>query len=104
VGLFVMSTLYKGDPMPLTTEQLRSVMKFHLNNFNDEGVPIDDDTVLSDVVQPDDGFGAANSQAIFKAAIRWTLWNADHEDPTWPKAWPSETVRQLADDLLATTP
>jgi hypothetical protein len=88
--------------MSVTAAQLRAVIKYHLKNFNDEGVTISDDTTLSDVLDPDDGFGAANSQAIFKAAIRWTLWNADHDDPTWPNNWPSETVAELADALLAT--
>ena len=86
----------------MTEAQLRSVMKYHLKNFNDEGVAINDQTVHDQVLSTTDGFGAANSAAIYKAAIRWTLWNADHKDPTWPANWLSLSVKDLATKLMAT--
>jgi hypothetical protein len=85
----------------MTSRQLRAVMKFHLKNFNNEGVTISDDTVHSAVLSDSDGFGGANSKAIYKSFIRWTLWNEDEEDPAWPADWMDQNVRDLAEALLA---
>lgn len=43
------------------------MLKVHLKNFNDEGVPINDATVHSDVLSDSDGCGRANSKAIYKS-------------------------------------
>ena len=84
----------------MTSEQLRAVMRFHLGNFNDEGVEVTDDTVHSTVLSDSDGFGAANSKALYKGAIRWTLAKADKQDPDWPRDWIDMTVTDLAGVLL----
>ena len=39
----------------MTVEQLKEVMKYHLESFNDEGVEISDDTVHKDVLAESDG-------------------------------------------------
>jgi hypothetical protein len=84
----------------MTVSQLKNVMKHHLRNFNDEGVAINDGTIHKDVLSADDGYGAANSKPIYKAAIRWTLKQAGHEDKTWPKTWMGMSVAELAPKLL----
>jgi len=84
----------------MTNEQLRAVMKFHLGNFNDEEVEVTDDTVHARILSDADGFGAANSKALYKGAIRWTLAKADKRDPDWPREWIDMTVAGLAGVLL----
>jgi hypothetical protein len=83
----------------VTKGQLKAVIKYHLKNFNNEGVALNDQTVLNTVLSDSDGFGAANSMAVFKAAIRWTFWNEDKSDPSWPATWMGHTVAELADAL-----
>jgi len=87
----------------MTEADLRKVMKYHLRNFNDEGVEINDKTIHGDVLSDDDGFGQANSKAIYKAAIRWTFWKAQQKEPNWPDNWMRMTVTTLANRLLAAT-
>ena len=41
----------------MTQQQLMEVMKFHLKNFNDEGVVISDDTIHNTVLSDSDGYG-----------------------------------------------
>ncbi|MDP2885520.1 MAG: hypothetical protein Q8P51_10925 [Ignavibacteria bacterium] len=50
----------------MTVDQLKSVMKFQLKNFNDESVSINDNTVHREVLSENDGYGTANSK-------NWTL-------------------------------
>ena len=45
----------------MTQSQLKNVMKYHLKNFNDEGVSINDSTVFKTVLSDSDGYGKANS-------------------------------------------
>jgi hypothetical protein len=75
-------------------------MRFHLGNFNDEGVAIRNATVHSEVLAEDDGFGGANSKAIYKAAIRWTLSKQEHVDRRWPANWMDLSVTELANRLI----
>jgi hypothetical protein len=82
-------------------EQLREVMKFHLRNFNDEGVRISDSTVHDEVLSDSDGFGDATSKKLYKGVIRWTLEKNGGTDPEWPDNWMGLTVSELADSLLA---
>jgi hypothetical protein len=89
----------RGDN-PMSVEQLKEVMKYHLKNFNDEGVMINDQTIHKDVLSANDGFGAANSKQIYKAVIRWTLKKEGHEDKQWPNNWMNFTVEDLAPMLI----
>ena len=84
----------------MTVLQMKDVMKYHLSNFNDEGVEINDQTIHNTVISNTDGFGAANSQSIYKAVIRWTLKNQGHEDKNWPNKWMDLSVNDLAPKLL----
>jgi hypothetical protein len=84
----------------MTLEQLKEVMKYHLGNFNDEGVAINDDTLHKQVLSDEDGFGAATSKRIYKAVVRWTLKKQCHEDKTWPSDWMELSVKELAPKLL----
>jgi len=81
-------------------EQLKAVMKFHLANFNDEGVEINDDTIHNTVLSDSDGFGNANSKYIYRAAIRWTMKKNGHEDKVWPPDWFDSSVTYLAEKIL----
>jgi hypothetical protein len=89
---------YKESTM--TENQLRKVMKFHLKNFNDEGVLINDDTIFSTVLSESDGFGAANSKTIFRAIIRWTLKRNGHTDKPWPSDWFNSSVKTLSSKII----
>lgn len=84
----------------MTLEQLKKVMKYHLENFNDEGVAINEDTIHKQVLSDSDGFGKATSKRIYKAVIRWTLEKQGHEDRTWPSNWMELSVKELAPELL----
>jgi hypothetical protein len=84
----------------MTVDQLKSVMKFHLKNFSKKNVPISDDTVHNQVLSENDGYGTANSKNIYKALIRHTLRQYQHEDKRWPDDWMDLTVGDLASRLL----
>lgn len=81
--------------------QLQDVMKYHLRNFNDEKVDINDDTVVNTVLSTTDGFGPSNSKNIFRLSIRWTLKRNGHKDKPWPTGWFGMSVKDLAGNLLA---
>lgn len=84
----------------MTQTQLKEVMKFHLANFNDEGVEINDDTVHSTVLSDSDGFGASNSKSIYRALIRVTLKKNGHKDKPWPKDWFENNVEFLSSKII----
>jgi hypothetical protein len=84
----------------MTVVQLKDVMKFHLKNFNDEGVIISADTIHNEVLSDSDGHGNANSKNIYKAVIRWTLKKQNHKDKPWPSNWIEMSVTVLAPLLL----
>ncbi len=85
--------------MALSVDEIKTVMKFHLRNFNDEGVKIDDETIHSDVLSPNDGFGHANSQNIYQGFMRVTFQRNGHGDPAWPNDWMDMSVIDLASSL-----
>lgn len=74
-------------------------MKFHLNNFNDEGVAINDDTKHKEVLSEDDGFGASNSKNIYHSAIHLTLHKTGQAVP-FPGSWMDMSVKDLAAKLI----
>ena len=84
----------------MTEYQLREVIKFHLKNFNDEGVLINDDTIFNTVLSESDGYGASNSKTIFRAIIRWTMKKNGHPDKPWPSDWFNSSVKALASKIL----
>jgi len=84
----------------MTQNQLQEVMKFHLKNFNAEGVAINDDTIHNTVLSDSDGYGAANSKTIYRAVIRWTMKRNGHIDKPWPSDWFSSSVKTLASKIL----
>ncbi|HNC30296.1 MAG TPA: hypothetical protein PKX08_09835 [Cyclobacteriaceae bacterium] len=82
-------------------DQLKAVMIFQLENFNDEEVEkVDDDTIHSDVLCEDDGFGHINSVQIYKDVIRFTLVKQGHKLKAWPSNWLEISVAQLAPQIL----
>ena len=84
----------------MTINQLKSVMKFQLKNFNDENVEVNNQTIHNQILESDDGYGNANSKSIYKLAIRWTLRNNGHEDVAWPRNWIDLSVNELAPKLI----
>lgn len=84
----------------MTREQLKEIMKFHLSNFNNEGVNINDQTVHKSVLSADDGYGAANSKRIYRSVVRWTLIRNQHEDKNWPKDWFEKDVEYLSSKII----
>lgn len=84
----------------MTQQQLKEVMKFHLKNFNDEGVKIDDNTIHNTVLSESDGYGNSNSKNIYRAAIRWTMKKNGQKDIPWPKDWFNKSVDYLSSKIL----
>jgi hypothetical protein len=84
----------------MTLEALKEVMKYHLKNFNDEGVEINEGTFHNKVLSATDGYGNANSKYIYRAVIRWTLKNNGHEDKPWPSDWFDNGVAYLAAKII----
>ncbi len=84
----------------MTKEQLKNVMKYHLTNFNDEGVEINDQTVHSTVLSDTDGFGNANSKYIYRAVIRWTMKRNGQTDKPWPSDWFEKDIEYLANKII----
>lgn len=84
----------------MTVDQLKEVMKYHLGNFNDEGVDINDDTIHDQVLSASDGYGAANSKNIYRSVLRWTLKKNGHQDKRWPAKWMEMSVNELASKIL----
>ena len=84
----------------MTQEQIQEVMKFHLTNFNDEGVEINNDTVHNTVLSDYDGYGAANSKYMYRAVIRWTMKRNGHQDKVWPSDWFDKSVSELASKII----
>ena len=84
----------------MNTGQLKKIMKFHLTNFNDEGVAINDATIHNKVLSDSDGYGNACSQYIYKSVIRWTLERNGYEDVGWPQNWMELSVEDLANKLI----
>ncbi len=75
-------------------------MQFHLRNFNDEEIEIDENTLHHQVLSASDGFGTASSKNIYKAVIRWTLKRNGHIDKAWPNDWFENSVNYLASNIL----
>ncbi|MCB9251169.1 MAG: hypothetical protein H6605_01775 [Flavobacteriales bacterium] len=86
----------------MTQQQLEEVMKYHLSNFNDEGVEISNSTLHNEVLSDTDGYGNANSKSIYKAVMRWTLQKNGLDDRPWPANWIEMDVSDLAINLLTT--
>jgi len=84
----------------MTRIQLKNIMKFHLENFNDEGVEIKDSTIHNKVLSSDDGYGAANSKRIYRSVMRWTLRKNGVEDIPWPSDWFTKDVEYLSTKLI----
>jgi hypothetical protein len=84
----------------MTMEQLKDIMKFQLNNFNDEGVEINDKTLHRDVLNEDDGFGHVNSVQLYKDVIRFTLSKQNNKIRKWPEKWLDMNVEDLSKEIL----
>ncbi len=81
-------------------EDLQNNMRYHLNNLKKEPIEITDDTIHSDVLKTDDGFGAANTQNIYEYVVKDTFVLNDEEPKAWPENWPSLSVKELAAKLV----
>jgi len=84
----------------MTQQQLKEVMKFHLQNFNDEHVVISDETIHNTVISDSDGYGPSNSKNIYYSVIRWTMKKNGHEDKPWPSDWFDKSVEYLSFNIL----
>ncbi len=84
----------------ISKDDLMNVMLYELAAFNDEGVDLDTQTLHDDVLDDNDGFGAASSKSLYKGSIDWVLWNADYPHRNWPSNWMDMTVDELSDMLL----
>ena len=84
----------------MTLGQLKEVMKYHLKNFNDEGVDINYSTVHNKVLSENDGFENVNSIQIYQHFIKWTLNSQGLELKEWPENWIDLTVNELSEKLM----
>lgn len=85
----------------VTISQLISVMKYHLDNFNDESVEINNNTLHKSVLSDSDGLtNSTSSKNMYKGIIRWTLSKNGHEDKAWPNNWIELSVKELAEKII----
>ncbi|MFC2138748.1 hypothetical protein ACFLTE_11285 [Bacteroidota bacterium] len=84
----------------MTQQELQKVMKFHLENFNDEHVVIDDNTIHNKVLSANDVYGSSNSKSIYNESIRWTLKKNGHTEKQWPADWFEKNVEYLASKII----
>lgn len=87
--------------MAINQETLKRVMKRQLEQFNNEGVTITNNTVHNEVLADDDGpIPTMSSKRLYKSFVRWTLNATNSPDPQWPANWMNMSVNELAADLI----
>jgi len=87
--------------MAVTVDQLKQVMKFHLSNFNDEGVTISDDTIHNTVLSDSDSLTPqTSSMNVYRGLIIWTLSKNGQAIKPWPNDWMESSVADLAQNLI----
>ena len=70
------------------------------NNFTSK--PVNESTILGDVLANDDGYGEANSANAFKVLIVMNFkWWGYAIPVKWAKGWLAYTVGTLADELIS---
>ena len=84
----------------INIEQLQSVMKFQLTNFNDENETITNETIHKKVLSEDDGFSHVNSVSIYKDVIRFVLLKQGHVYKKWPAHWLDLSVEELSTKII----
>ena len=85
----------------LTIEQLKTIMIFHLGNFNSTGAVVDENTIHKDILSDDDGVtGSTSSKKLYKGLIRFTIVTNGHQDNTWPLTWMDLNVVDLANKIF----
>lgn len=84
----------------MTQDELIPVMIDLMAPFNNEDAVITEDTLIDQVISPDDGFPGAGSAPIFKSLVEWTLNANGNEVKDWPTDWLSQSVKQLASVLV----
>ena len=84
----------------MTNNDLKNIMKFHLSNFNDEEIEIDDNTIHNKILSDSDGYGDSNSKEVYRAVIRVTMKKNGQEDKPWPSDWFENSVEYLASKIL----
>lgn len=84
----------------MTKEQLKSIMKFQLTNFNDEGEIISDTIIHKKVLNEDDGFAHVNSAQLYKDVIRFVLVKQNIKVKAWPSDWLNLSVNELSNIII----
>lgn len=79
---------------------MQDAIKKLMRPFNNEEVVITDDTVMDEVISPDDGFPGARSSDILPKLINWTQWANGAPIKDMPEGWLKKTVRDLAASLI----
>jgi len=85
----------------MKNDELRQVMRFHLDSFDTAETVIDDDTIHNTILKENDGFGPSNSKNIYKLAVMMTLKKQNKRAKKWPANWMEISVGDLADSILA---
>lgn len=85
----------------MTTNQLKNASIELLAAFNDEGLEITEDTILSSVISNSDQMPGVSSATMFKALIIWTIHhNNKPKKIKFPENWLSLTVAEFSAELL----
>jgi len=83
----------------MTLNQLKEVMKYHLRHLNTQpDIRITDNTIHKDVLADDDG--PPTSKDLYRSLVQWSLSVTGDKDPSWPKGWMDQSVKDLAPKLL----
>ena len=85
----------------LSKSQLKTVMIFHLTNFNRTNATVDENTIHRDILSENDGMTpATSSKNLYKGLVRFTVVKNGHQDKTWPNKWMEMSVTDLADKIF----
>lgn len=85
----------------VTPAQLMAVMKYHLSSFDDEQVPINNDTIHDTVLSDSDGLTPqVSSKRLYKGLMVWTIDQSGMTVKDWPSNWMTLSVAELANKLI----
>lgn len=86
----------------INIDNLTDNMRRLLEPFNNEGVPITNETKHSEVLSKTDGFkGVGDSATLYKGGIQWILWANGGTKSAWPAKWLDLSVKELADLIIS---
>jgi hypothetical protein len=86
----------------ITKKNISAVIRKQLQTFNNEGVTISDDTILSEVLDENDGLRSSiSSMKLFQGIIMWTIVKNGGTQVKFPSDWMDMNVTELAEFIMS---